>query len=136
MARYRAADTFLQVLTQIYPKDLHIKEFRKGTQAIVKLDIELCRLGNDMEIFPYVEVKVLDLFYDRYSNHECYTEFLKNYPYDMMDEMEYMKEEIAYGVLRIKKKYPSLYKEFNEELVDLFNQATVGMNREQRRRLK
>jgi hypothetical protein len=54
----------------------------------------------------------------------------------MMRELECMKEDIAYGILRIKKKYPSLYKEFNKELTELFNESTEGLNREQRRSLR
>lgn len=135
-ARYRAADVFMQVASQIDPKDIHIKERKREIQNIAKLDIELSRSMKDREMFPYVHMKVVKLYYYRYSSDECYADFLNDYPHDMMSEMEGMKEEIAYGALRMKKKYPLLYKEFNKELTDLFNQSTEGLNREQRRRLK
>lgn len=61
---------------------------------------------------------------------------MMEYPHDMMSELEWMKEEIAYGVQRMKKRYPSIYKEFKKELMDLFNESTEGLNREQRRRIK
>jgi curved DNA-binding protein CbpA len=135
-ARYRAADVFMQIVSQIDQKDIYIKERKREIQRIAKLDMELSRSLKDMEMFPYVHMKVLDLYYSKYSCDECYADFLNEYPHDMMSEMECMKEEIAYGVLRMKKKYPSLYKEFNKELVELFNESTEGLNREQRRRLK
>ena len=135
-ACYREADIFMQILNQIDQKDIYIKEHRKQIQGVAKLDIELSRVMKDQEMFPYVSVKMIELYLAKYSSPEYYEKYLEDYPYDMMNEMECMKEEIAYGIIRTKKKYPSLYKEFNEELVDLFNQSTEGLNREQRRRLR
>lgn len=135
-ARYRAADVFMQVVSQIDQKDIYVKERKREIQRVAKLDMELSRSLKDQEMFPYVHVKVLEQYYSKYSCDECFADFLNNYPHDMMSEMEWMKEEIAYGVLRMKKKYPSLYNEFNRELMDLFNQSTEGLNREERRRLK
>lgn len=133
---YRAADVYIQLASQIDPKDKHIRERKREIQRIAKLDMELARSTKDKEMFPYVHMKVVKLYYYRYSSDECYADLLDNFPHDMMSEMEWMKEEIAYGVLRMKKKYPLLYKEFSKELGDLFNQSTEGLNREQRRRLK
>lgn len=134
--RYREADIYLQIASQIYPKDLDIKEHRKEIQPVAKLEKELIRSSKDYELIPYVHVKILDLFYKRYSDNENYEEFLKEYPHEMMQELESEKEAIAYGVMRIKKKYPSLYREFNKELVELFDESTEGLNREQKRRLR
>lgn len=136
VAFYRAAYVFIQIVSQIDKKDIYIKERKREIQRVAKLDRELSRLLKDQEMFPYVYTKVLELYLFKYSSDECFADFLNEYPHDMMSEMEWMKEEIAYGVLRMKKKYPSLYKEFNRELVDLFNQSIEGLNREQRRGLK
>lgn len=136
IARYRPADIFMQIVVKIDPKDTHIRKRRDEIQTAVKLDTELFRAANDRELFPYVHTKMLDLYLSRYASDRIYEEFLEGYPHDMMREAEWMKEEIAYGVLRVKKKYPSLYREFNKELGELFNQSTEGLNREQRRRLK
>lgn len=136
VSRYREADVYMKLANRIYPKDKSIKERMKEIQPIVKLDMELTRSEKDQELIPYVRVKILELFNEKYSNIETYEKFLNNYPHEMMKEMEWMKEDIAYGVLRIKKKYPSLYKEFNKELTKLFNESTEGLNREQRRSLR
>ncbi len=135
-ARFRAADIFMQLLTQLNPKDVEARERRREIQAMVKLDMEISRLIKDQETFPFVMLKVLDLYLAKYSDEEVYEEFMDDFPHNMMMEMEWEKEEIAYGILRMKKRYPSLYREFNKELMDLFNQSTEGLNREQRRRLR
>lgn len=135
-SRYREADIYMQLASQIYQKDIFIKERRKEIQSIAKLEMELIRSSKDHDLIPYVHVKILDLYLAKYSDSESYEEFLNDYPHEMMKEFECMKEDIAYGVLRIKKKYPSLYKEFNKELVELFNESTEGLNREQRRNLR
>lgn len=134
--RYREADICLQIASQIFQKDIAIKERRKEIQPIAKLERDLVRSAKDQEVIPYVQVKITDLFLTKYSDEENYEEFLKEYPHEMMQELESEKEAIAYGVMRIKKKYPSLYKEFNKELVELFDESTEGLNREQRRRLR
>lgn len=136
VARYREGDIFLLLLSQIDQKDIYIKEHRKEIQEIAKIDMELSRAVRDRDLFPYVCVKILNLYLQEYSTPEYYDEFLDDYPHDMMNEMEYMNEEIAYGILRIKKRYPYLYKEYKEELTELFNQSTEGLNREQRRQLR
>jgi tetratricopeptide (TPR) repeat protein len=136
VSRYREADIFLQLAGQIFPKDEVVRERRKEIQPIAKLEGELDRLFKDREVIPYVSMKIQEMFAEEYFDNEYYDEFLNNYPHEMMEEMEQLKEDIACGILRVKKKYPSLSKEFKEELTDLFNESTKGLNREQRRRLR
>ncbi|MCK9267925.1 MAG: DnaJ domain-containing protein [Alkaliphilus sp.] len=136
VSRYRDADIFMQLAGQIFPRDILIKERRKKIQPIVKLELELERLFKERELIPYIYIKIYKMFVEKYYDSEYYKKFLNSYPHEMMEEMEQMKEDIAYAVFRVKKKYPSLYKEFNEELTELFNKSTEGLNREQRRRLR
>ena len=134
--RFREADIFMQLASQIYNKDTSIRERRKEIQSIAKIEMELIRSAKDYELIPYVHVKITDWFYAKYSSSMSYMEFLNDYPHEMMRELEWMKEEIAAGVLRIKKKYPALYREFNKELTELFDESAEGLNREQRRNLR
>ncbi|MCR6544235.1 DnaJ domain-containing protein [Dehalobacterium formicoaceticum] len=134
--RYRAADVIMQLASQIFKKDLFIKERKEEIQSIARLDMELKQSSKDQELFPYVQIKIVGMFIERHSTPEDYEEFLGDYPHELMEEWELMKENIAHGILRIKKKYPSLYKEFNQELTILFNESTEGLNREQRRGLR
>ncbi|HZK57520.1 MAG TPA: DnaJ domain-containing protein [Clostridia bacterium] len=136
VSRYREADIFMQLASQIFRKDTDIQERRKEIQPIAKLEKELDRLFKDREMIPYVSIKIEEMFAEEYFDNEYYDEFLNNYPHEMMEEQKEMKEDIAYGILRVKKKYPSLYKKFNKELTEIFNESTKDLNREQRRRLK
>lgn len=87
-------------------------------------------------MFPYVFIKTLDLYLIKYSSNEYYNNFLSDYPHVMMNDMKEMNMEIGYGVLRVKKRYPNLYKEFKKELEGLFNKSTESLNREQKRMLR
>lgn len=136
VARYREADIIMQLLYHLDRNDKYIDQRRREIQAISKLDMELERAFKDPEIIPYVIVKIQELYISKYTNDEYYEEFCNEYPHDMMKEMEEMNEEIGYGIMRVKKRYPALYKEFSEELGNLFNQVTEGLNREQKRRLR
>lgn len=135
-ARYREADVVMQLLSQLDRKDIEIEERRKEIQAIAKIDMDLSRLMKDSEVIPYVSIKLLELYLSKYAKGGPYEEFLNDYPYDMMNEMEGMNLEIGYGIIRVKKKFSSLYREFNEELESLFNEVTAGLNREQKRSLR
>ena len=135
VARFKEADVFMQLASQIFKNDEYIRNRSKEIKPLVKLEMELDRSAKDRDLIPYVHVKIVEAFYLKY-NQKSYEEFLNDYPHEMMRELECMKEDIAYGILRIKKKYPSLYKEFNKELTELFNESTEGLNREQRRSLR
>lgn len=135
-AMYRAADIFLLLLSQVDQKDIYIKERRKKTQELAKLDMEITRATKDPGVFTYVQVKLLNLYLKEYSAPQYYNEYLRDYPHDMMNELEYMSEEIVHGILKIKKKYPYLYRKYKEELTELYNKSTEGLNREQRRQLR
>ncbi|MFW5649111.1 MAG: DnaJ domain-containing protein [Candidatus Alkaliphilus sp. MAG34] len=136
VSRYREADILMQLASQIFRKDMGIQERRKEIQPIAKLEKELERLFRDREVIPYVIMKIEGMFALEYFDSEYYSEFLDNYPHEMMEEQKEMKEDIAYGILRVKKKYPSLYKKFNKELAEIFDESTKDLNREQRRRLR
>lgn len=136
VSRYREADVFMQIASQICKNDRYIKERKNEIQGISRLEKELIRSSKDHDLIPYVHVNIVDLFLSEYGNHDSYADFLNDYPHEMMRELEDMKEDIASGVLRVKKKYPILYKEFRKELDELFDESTEGLNREQRRALR
>lgn len=136
VVRYREANSFMQILIKIESDDAYINELRKTIQSAVKLDMELSRAYRDQELIPYVYVTILDLYLIKYSSAEYYKNFHGGYPHEMMEEMQEMKLEIGYGVLRVKKRYPNLYKEFKTELEILFNESTEDLNREQKRMLR
>lgn len=136
VVRYREADAFMQILIKVDPKNTYLSEWRKEIKDAVKLETELSRAYKDPELIPYVYVEMLDLYLMKYSSDEYYKDFHGGYPHGMMEEMQEMKLEIGSGVLRVKKRYPNLYKEFKRELEVLFNESTENLNREQRRMLR
>lgn len=136
VTRYREAEVYMEMASQIDKNDKFIKERSKEIKEIVKLEKELDRSSEDYDLIPYVHVKLVDLFLSKYGDKDTYAGFLNKYPHKMMRELEDLKEDIAFGVSRIRKKYPVLYKEFKKEMEELFNESTKGLNREQRRALR
>lgn len=51
-------------------------------------------------------------------------------------KQEHYAENMAGGILRLKKKYPQVYHYFEAKWDALFAEYSVGLNREARRRLR
>ena len=59
---------------------------------------------------------------------------------DMQNEyrqkLQQMNEAYATGILRLKKRYPLLYRQYQPKWEQIFKEKTAGMNREERRFLR
>lgn len=131
-ARFREAEIYIDLLYKLDSKNVSIKEERKNTQYLAKLQKEIDRMLGDRELFPYVHLLAMKLFVEEYIPDEADV-LMENFPHDYIDEMEEMDEEIAFGIMRVKKKYQLVYKEFRDEWDDMFERHTEGFNREMRR---
>ncbi|HAZ06107.1 MAG TPA: hypothetical protein DCY58_07460 [Acetobacterium sp.] len=56
--------------------------------------------------------------------------------YQTIAEYKDCNEEIAWGIMQIKKRYPAVYKAFQSDWEALFAEHTAGLNREAKRRLR
>lgn len=55
---------------------------------------------------------------------------------DIVQVLGAQEEDYAAGILNMKKKFPALYKHFEEDWLDLFEDLTKNFNREMIRGLK
>lgn len=51
-------------------------------------------------------------------------------------QLENDNQSYAAGILQLKKKYPLIYKSFQNQWDTLFEQLTVGLSREEKRNLR
>lgn len=136
VGRFREAEVYVDLLYKFDSKDINTREERKEIKYKAKLQKEIERMPNDKELIPFVSIKALELFAERYMSEESYDNLIDELPHDFIDEMKDMDEEIAFGIMRLKKRYQLVYKEFKSEWQDMFKRYTEGLNREMRRLIK
>lgn len=136
VARFREAQIFVDLLCYMDPKNHELRERKKEIERTAKLDMELERMARDQEIFPIVYAEAMKLFLRTYGSKEMLDSFMDSLPHDIMKDFAHMDEEIAGSILRVKKKYPMVYKTFQKEWDEMFKMRTEGLNREARRRLR
>ncbi|MFZ5968942.1 MAG: J domain-containing protein [Bacillota bacterium] len=135
-ARYREAEIYIDLICYLNPGDEIYKEKKKELRHLAMLEKELDRMAKDMEMFPLIHIRSMDQFLCTYASQGAYDEFYSSLPHDMIESMEEEDEDIAFGIVRLKKKYPGIYKEFKDEWEEIFKKSTAGLNREARRRLR
>jgi hypothetical protein len=133
-ARFREAEMFVDFAYFLTPKDQSVLMFRREMQHNARLMKEIDRLEGDQDIFPLVSFQALKLFFEEFDEDQV--ESIENeIPYDLLREFESMKEQYATGIQQLKKKYPLIYKQYQDEWEELYEEKTAGLNREARRRL-
>lgn len=134
MSRFRQGQFYLDLIF-LEEKTPFIREHRKELANLVKLEKEYDRLFDDEKIFPLVVMQAHEFYVEDYIPHED-PEELKARHSDLFDKYAHMDEEYAAGIVRLKKRYPNLYRHYKEEWDALFAEKTRDLNREARRRLR
>lgn len=133
---YREAELFADLAHYVAPDNQLVQEARKQTQQLIRVERELHRMEQDEKLFPPVHLQALRFFYGDLMDSEEMEEIMEEIPADMLEELEGMNEEYAAGIVRLKKKYPLVYKQFETDWDDLYEEKAAGLNREARRRLR
>lgn len=136
-ADFHKAAFFMNLLKIVADKDSfsEIKEMENEVKGLARIQKEIDRLRDDENAFPLLFIHAFEWFYEEHFPMEQLAEVLDSIPQFMIDTLKENKEEYAAGIMRLKKKYPLLYKHFKEEWDGLFNELTKGFNREMRREL-
>lgn len=135
-ALFREAQIFVDLAYFVDSKDLMIREKRRETQEFARIQKEIERTFQDRDMFPLVSLRAFEWFYEEFLGLEGVHMMENGLPPGMLDEMEKMNEPIAAGILRLKKKFPLVYRYFQERWDALYAENVAGLNRETRRRLR
>lgn len=57
-------------------------------------------------------------------------------PDGIIEELQEMDDKYAAGIIYLKKRYPTIYRYFQQQWQELFKEKTAGLNREARRSLR
>jgi tetratricopeptide (TPR) repeat protein len=136
----RAALAFAELCLDVVPKHPALLERRRYLERMQRWDTEIDRLVSDMSIYPWVGLQAIR-WYNAGSSHDGDLQQLMQGSLDreergFFEQMVNEHEEIAAGILRLKKKYPVIYQQHQQEWEALFAEHAEGLNREARRRLR
>lgn len=132
---FRMAEPFLELALVLEPKDQQLKEELKEVKKMVRLEKEIQRLLKDQDIFPLIAHDALIWLYERELGLES-AGVEGMFPPDMVEELKHMQDYWAAGILKLKKKYPIIYKHFQTDWDRKFEELTAGFNREMKRELR
>ncbi len=135
VGRFRVAEMFIDFIYYI-DKEPGVREELHETQELMRLENEIDRMQKDQNLFPLVVIHAIELF-NEYTTPYNDISYLRNgISGNLLAEFEEMDEEFAAGIIRLKKKYPRIYRCFQEEWDEIFKERTAGLNRAARRQLR
>ncbi|UOF91423.1 DnaJ domain-containing protein [Fodinisporobacter ferrooxydans] len=134
-AMFREAELFMDLIHFSDPKHPLVLDERKDLQNLVRIQKEIDRMAIDRDLFPLVFMKASKWFWDEFDDSDASSMYDQMLPKELVQEMEFMHEEMAVGINRLKKRYPIVYRRYQSKWDQLFEEKTAGLNREARRRL-
>lgn len=113
-----------------------IKKMHNEAKQFARLQKEINKLHADDQSYPLLYYKAFEWFYAGKIQQSEMIAAQNELPIYKRRSLEADKESYAAGILRLRKKYPLLYKPFRSAWDNLFNQLTSGFNRQQKRDLR
>lgn len=113
-----------------------VKELQDEAKHLAKLQKEIGRLERDETAFPLLFLNVFEWFYEDLMPSEELSMVLNSMPTELVNELKEEKEEYAAGIMKIRKKYPVLYKAYKQKWDNIYAELTEGFNREMKRELR
>ncbi len=133
---FRRAEMYIDLAYYAEPNNPHVREQRRQTQELMRIEKELHRAARDEDLFPLVHLTATKWFYEECLLAEALEGFLDGALSEVLQELEIMDEDYAAGIAYLKRRYPLLYRRFQAKWEELFKEKTALLNREARRRLK
>jgi tetratricopeptide (TPR) repeat protein len=134
--RFREALVFIEFAHYLDSKDEDIKHELREARELTSVEKEIDRMVQDREMFPLITMHAIEWFYEEFLHEEALYSFRNSIPAPLMEQLDTDNEGHAFGISRLKKKFPLLYRYFKEAWDDMYLQRTASLNREQRRRIR
>lgn len=134
----KGALAFLDLALYLKPKDKTLLPLRRKLEERLHFERELDRLLADRHVIPLVTLQAVK-WSAADSEDDSLQELLDEMETDlatMLDEESQFHEEIAAGILHLRRHYPTMYKRFETAWNELYESHVGHLNRETRRSLR
>jgi len=128
---FREAEMFIDLAYYIDSKNPLIRRQRQETLEMARVEREIKRMDRDYDLQPAVAINAFEWFYQDYISPEELDLLREGVPLHLLDDTD---EEIVQGILYLRKKYPLVYRRFQDRWDEMLDQRAANLNREARRR--
>lgn len=128
---FREAEMFIDFAYYIDSKNPLIRRQRQETLEMARVEREIKRMDRDYDLQPAVAINAFEWFYQDYISPEEMDLLRESVPLHLLDDMD---EEIVQGILYLRKKYPLVYRRFQDRWDEMLDERAANLNREARRR--
>ncbi|MFZ5651842.1 MAG: DnaJ domain-containing protein [Bacillota bacterium] len=128
---FREAEIFIDFAYYIDSKNPIVQRQRRETLEMARVEREIRRMERDFNIPPLIGMKAFEWFYQDYIPPEEMELMKDEIPSFLLDDMD---EAVVQGILQMKKKYPLVYRHFQDRWDAMLNEKAANLNREARRR--
>ncbi|WP_368901307.1 tetratricopeptide repeat protein [Oceanobacillus oncorhynchi] len=135
-ALFQEAEIYIGLADAITRNNSDIKKAHNETKKQARLQKEISRLSRDMHAHALLYYKAYEWFYTGKVSAAKMIAVMNELPVYQKQQLENDNQSYAAGILQLKKKYPLIYKSFQNQWDTLFEQLTVGLSREEKRNLR
>jgi|GEM_PF-652261 len=139
MGRFREAEIFIDLAYFVERSNIFIKEQRQRTQEMMRVEKELLRMQRDGEMFSLLTAYSAEWFYKDFAPEEeirFFRESLMDQFYQPPGVDLAFDEALAESTVYLRRKYPLVYRRFQDRWDEIFSERVARLNREARRRLR
>lgn len=138
VGRFREAEIYIDLLYYIDSANPETKEKRRQTQELMRVDKEIHKMERDETVFPPIIFHAMEWFYSGYWLPEKLKLMSMSVPFLDSEAGEDLQIDkmFAQGIVYLRKKYPLLYRRFQNDWDEIFAERIQDLNREARRQLK
>ncbi|GGP11878.1 MULTISPECIES: tetratricopeptide repeat protein [Oceanobacillus] len=136
-ALFQEAEIYIDlagIITQ--NKNSDVKKAHHETKKQARLQKEITKLSRDLHAYQLLYYRAYEWFYSGKIAATKIIAVINELPAYLRQQLEGDKESYAAGILQLKKKYPLIYKTYQDKWDSLFEQLTEGLSRQEKRNLR
>ncbi|MEK4299473.1 DnaJ domain-containing protein [Oceanobacillus sp. FSL W8-0428] len=136
-ALFQEAEIYISLADVITQKNNNdIRKAHNETKKQARLQKEISKLSHDENAYQLLYYRAYEWFYTGKMAAAKVIAVMNELPAYVRQQLESDKESYAAGILQLKKKYPFIYKSYQNQWDSLFEQLTAGLSRQEKRNLR
>ena len=125
---FYGAKNFIDLAVMADRKNTVWRQYAQEMETVVQIMREVNLMFEDTRLFPGVFIEVLRCINEEFNIlQEDLEEVLNVLPEEFQEALPDMGEEYAVGILWLKKRYPVIYRHYQQRWEAMFKEKTVGL---------
>jgi len=120
---FREAELYIDLIYFIDKNNPAVQRQRRETQELARVDKEIKRMRRDYNILPSVLINAIEWLYREYLPEDIKS-LREGIPPFLLQETD---EDLAQSIAYLRKKYPLVYRRFQDQWDDIFDSRNGGV---------